>query len=93
MKPSTKKLLKKIYPRYKTNFMNYYEADTFYIEIFTNLRKVVKIQALNEKQAIDRIVEKQETRTTWSGYTFVDCDYNVVEEKDHETYRLANKKV
>ena len=63
MKPSTKKTLKKIYPRYKTNFMNYYEADTFYIEIFTNLRKVVKIQALNEKQAIDRIVEKQETRT------------------------------
>jgi hypothetical protein len=48
---------------------------------------------LNEKQAIDRIVEKQETRTTWSGYTFVDCDYNVVKEKDHETYRLANKKV
>jgi hypothetical protein len=93
MKPSTKKTLKKIYPRYKTNFMNYYEADTFYIEIFTKLRTVVKIKALNEKQAIDRIVEKQDTRTTWSGYTFVDCDYNVVEEKDHETYRLANKKV
>jgi len=24
---------------------------------------------------------------------FVDCDYNIVEEKDYETYRLSYKKV
>ena len=37
---------------------------------------------------------KKEERRLWNnlGYKFIDCDYNIVEEKDYETHRQNHKK-
>ena len=94
MKPSTIKMLKQATrKRYDTEFINYKNADSYYIEIFTNVRRVIKVEATTEKQAIDRALKKEE-RKLWCnhGYKFIDCDYNIVEEKDYETHRQNHKK-
>ena len=94
MKPSTVKMLKQATrKRYDTEFINYKNADSYYIEIFTNVRRVIKIEATTEKQAIDRALKKEERRL-WNnlGYKFIDCDYNIVEEKDYATHRQNHKK-
>ena len=94
MKPSTVKMLKKATKKkYDTQHMNYNNADSYYIEIFTNVRRVIKIEATTEKQAIDRALKKEERRL-WNnlGYKFIDCDYNIVEEKEYETHRQNYKK-
>ena len=60
MKPSTVKMLKQATrKRYDTEFINYKNADSYYIEIFTNVRRVIKIEATTEKQAIDRALKKE----------------------------------
>ena len=94
MKPSTIKMLKQATrKKYDTEFINYKNADSYYIEIYTNVRRVIKIEATTEKQAIDRALKKEE-RKLWCnlGYKFIDCDYNIVEEKDYETHRQNHKK-
>jgi len=94
MKPSTVKMLKQATrKKYDTQYINYKNADSYYIEIFTNVRRVIKIEATTEKQAINRALKKEETRS-WNslGYKFVDCDYNIVEEKDYATHRQNYKK-
>ena len=57
MKPSTKKMLKQStykekklkYGIYKTQLMNYSKADSYYIEVFTNIKRIIKIEAITEE--------------------------------------------
>lgn len=73
--------------------MDYTKADSYYIEVYTNVKRVIKLEAANEEEAIRKALRREEKRKTRNCYIFVDCDYNVVEEKDYEAYRQINKKV
>lgn len=73
--------------------MDYTKADSYYIEVYTNVKRVIKLEAKNEEEAIRKALRREEKRKTRNCYIFVDCDYNVVEEKDYEAYRQINKKV
>jgi hypothetical protein len=81
------------YRKYDTQFMDYTKADSYYIEVYTNVKRVIKLEATNEEEAIRKALRREEKRKTRNCYIFVDCDYNVVEEKDYEAYRQINKKV
>ena len=92
MKLETKKLVKeatakKRYPRYDTQYMNYAEADSYYIEVYTNVKRVIKLEARNEEEAIKKALKREERRKTRNCYIFVDWDYNIVEEKDYKAYK------
>jgi len=101
MKPSTVKKLKQLtykekkekYGIYRTQLMNYNKADSYYIEVFTNVKRVIKVEAITEEEAIEKALKREERRKTRNCYIFVDCDYNMVEEKDYEAYRQINPKV
>ena len=101
MKPSTIKKLKQLtykekkekYGIYRTQLMNYNKADSYYIEVFTNVKRVIKVEAITEEEAIEKALKREERRKTRNCYIFVDCDYNMVEEKDYEAYRQINPKV
>ena len=59
MKAETKKLVKKAtaekkYGKYDTQFMNYNEADSYYIEVYTNVKRVIKLEARTEEEAIKK---------------------------------------
>ena len=81
------------YRKYATQFMNYNQADSYYIEVYTNVKRVIKVEAITEEEAIRKALKREERRKTRNCYTFVDCDYNVVEEKDYEAYRQTNQEV
>ena len=98
MKLETKKLVKeatakKRYPRYDTQYMNYNEADSYYIEVYTNIKRVIKVEAITEQEAIRKALKREERRKTRNCYTFVDCDYNIVEKKEYEAYRQNNQEI
>jgi len=98
MKLETKKLVKQAtaknkYPKYDTQYMNYNEADSYYIEVYTNVKRVIKLEARTEEEAIKKALKREERRKTRNCYEFVDCDYNIVEKKEYEAYRQNNKKV
>ena len=81
--------------KYNTELLSYAKKEKHYIEIYTSIKRIVRAHDYNEERAVKRILKKEEDRKIWDyhGYVFVDCDYNIVEEKDYETYRLLNKKV
>jgi|TARA_R100001460_G_scaffold59466_1_gene99337 hypothetical protein len=81
------------YRKYDTQFMDYTKADSYYIEVYTNVKRVIKLEATNEEEAIRKALRREEKRKTRNCYIFIDCDYNVVEEKDYEAYRQINQKV
>jgi len=91
MKSSTIKMLKESTAKKKN--MDYTQADSYYIEVFVNVKKIIKIEAIDEQEAVDKALKREEQRTTRNFYTFVDCDYNVVEKKDYEAYKQINPKV
>jgi len=98
MKLETKKLVKeatakKRYPKYDTQYMNYTEADSYYIEVYTNVKRVIKLEARNEEEAIKKALKREERRKTRNCYEFVDCDYNIVEKKEYEAYRQNNQEI
>ena len=98
MKLETKKLVKeatakKRYPRTASTFMNYNEADSYYIEVYTNVKRVIKLEARTEEEAIKKALKREERRKTRNCYEFVDCDYNIVEKKEYEAYRQNNQEV
>ena len=79
--------------KYDTEFINYKNADSYYIEIFTNVRRVIKVEATTEEQAVNRALKKEERKLWCSlGYKFIDCDYNIVDEKDFKTHKQNNKR-
>ena len=81
--------------KYATEMLSYAKTNKHYIEIYTSIKRIVRAHDYNEERAVERILKKEEDRKLWDkyGYVFVDCDYNIVEEKDYETYRLINKKM
>jgi hypothetical protein len=81
--------------KYNTELLSYAKTEKHYIEIYTSIKRIVRAHDYNEERAVKRILKKEEDRKIWDnhGYVFVDCDYNIVEEKDYETYRLSYKKV
>ena len=91
MKSSTIKMLKESTAKKKN--MDYTQADSYYIEVFTNIKRIIKIEAITEEEAIEKALKREERRKTRNCYTFVDCDYNVVEEKEYEAYKQINPKV
>ena len=96
VKPSTLRMLKEATnKKYDTQFINYKNAESHYIEVYTNIKRIIKIEATTEKQAITRALKKEENKNSWKnlGYVFVDSDYNIVEEQDYETYRQTYKEI
>ena len=80
--------------KYRALYPNDYEkTETYYIESYINVKRVLKVQAYDEEHAIQRVEEKEEKRKMLGniGYLFVDSDYNVVEEKDYESYKQDHK--
>ena len=79
--------------KYKTEFMDYNNADTFYVEMFVNVKRVIKIKAITEEQAVLRALKREQDRA-WKDYEFVDCDYNTVSKKefDHFITRTREQK-
>jgi hypothetical protein len=96
VKPSTLKMLKEATnKKYDTQYINYKNAESHYIEVYTNIKRIIKVEATTEKQAIARALKKEENKNSWKnlGYVFVDSDYNIVKEKDYEAYRQNNQKI
>ena len=92
MKPSTKKQLQKAVRTKKFHAMHssmYANCDAYYIETYVNIKRVVKVNAFNEERASQRALIKEEDSSRWAsaGYEFVDCDFNIVEEKDYTSFR------
>ena len=92
MKSSTKKQVKKAFKTKEFHAMHpsmYAHCDAYYIETYINIKRVIKINALSEERAGERALAKEEDSNRWTnaGYEWVDCDFNIVEEKDYINYR------
>jgi len=92
MKPSTKEQIRKAFKTKEFHSMHpsmYANCDAYYIETYINIKRVVKLNALDEERAGQRALTKEEDSNRWTnaGYEFVDCDFNIVEEKDYINYR------
>ena len=73
--------------------MDYNNADTFYVEMFVNVKRVIKIKGITEKQAVLRALKREQDRA-WKNYELVDCGYNTVSKKefDHFITRTREQK-
>ena len=96
MKSSTKKMLKSVSKKdYVLAGNDYTKVDPHYIVLYTNVRKVVRVNAVNEETAIERALAREIDKNTWKhmGYQYIDTDYDMVEEKDYEAHKHINKEV
>ena len=96
MKSSTKKMLKSVSKKnYVIPTNGYTKVDPYYIVLYTNVRKVVRVNANSEQTAIDRALAREIDKNTWKhmGYQYIDTDYDMVEEKDYEAHKQINKEV
>ena len=96
MKSSTKKMLKSVSKKdYVLAGNDYTKVDPYYIVLYTNVRKVVRVNAINEETAIERALAREIDKNTWKhmGYQYIDTDYDMVEEKDYEAHKHINKEV
>jgi len=84
--------LKKIYD---TQLLKYRLTNQYYVEVYTSVKRIVKVKDYNEERALEKASKREDRRKIWNnyGYVFIDCDYNIVKEKDYETYRQTYKKV
>ena len=92
MKISTINQVKKAFKTKEFHAMHpsmYANTDAYYIETYINIKRVIKLNALDEERAGQRALVKEEDSNRWTnaGYEFVDCDFNIVEEKDYINYR------
>jgi len=92
MKPSTINQVKKAIrtKRFHAVPPNLYaNCDAYYIEMYINIKRVVRLNARDEERAGQRALTREEVSSRWNnaGYEFVDCDFNIVEEKDYINYR------
>jgi len=78
--------------KYKTQLMKYTDASSHYVEVFINVKRIVKIESITEEEAIERALSKEE-RKLWKkmGYEFVDCDYNVSNKLKFDAFRLRTR--
>tara|TARA_R100000231_G_scaffold114500_1_gene85101 strand:+ start:182 stop:421 length:240 start_codon:yes stop_codon:yes gene_type:complete len=72
--------------KYDTEFMDYNNANTYYVETFVNIKRIVKIKGITEKQAVLRSLKREQDRS-WKNYEFVDCDYNVVDYNEFKKFK------
>lgn len=96
MKSSTKKMLKSVSKKdYVLAGNDYTKVDPYYIVLYTNVRKVVRVNAVNEEMAIERALAREIDKNTWKhmGYEYIDTDYDIVEENDYEAHKRINKEV
>ena len=63
---------------------------TYYVEMFVNVKRVIKIKGITEKQAVLRSLKREQERT-WNNYEFVDSDYNVVDKDVFNRFRLRTR--
>ena len=92
MKPSTIKQVKKAVGTKKFHAVPphmYANCDAYYIETYVNIKRIIKLNAFDEERAGQRALTKEEVSCRWAsaGYEFVDCDFNIVEEKDYISFR------
>ena len=76
--------------KYDTEFIDYNNANTYYIEMLVNVKRVIKIKAITEKQAVLRALKKEQEKS-WNNYEFVDSDYNVVDKDVFNRFRLRTR--
>ena len=76
--------------KYDTEFMDYNNANTYYVETFVNIKRIVKIKGITEKQAVLRSLRREQERI-WNNYEFVDSDYNVVDKDVFNRFRLRTR--
>ncbi len=76
--------------KYDTEFIDYNNANTYYIEMLVNVKRVIKIKAITEKQAVLRALKKEQEKS-WNNYEFVDSDYNVVDKNAFNRFRLRTR--
>ena len=50
--------------KYKTQLMKYTDASSHYVEVFINVKRIVKIESITEEEAIERALSKEE-RKLW----------------------------
>ena len=92
MKPSTIEQVKKAIRTKEFHAVPphlYANCDAYYIETYINIKRVVKLNASDEERAGQRALTKEEVSSRWNnaGYELVDCDFNIVEEKDYINHR------
>ena len=92
MKPSTIEQVKKAIRTKRFHAVPphlYANCDAYYIETYINIKRVIKLNAVDEEGAGQRALTREEVSSRWNnaGYEFVDCDFNIVEEKDYINYR------
>ena len=74
--------------KYKTQLIKYKDASSHYVEIFVNIKRIVKVESITEEESIERALSKEEKKL-WKniGYEFVDCDYNISNKQDFDAFR------
>ena len=92
MKPSTKKQLQKAVRTKESHAVPpnlYANCNSYYIETYINIKRIIKLNAYDEERAGQRALAKEEDSNRWTsaGYEFVDSDFNIVEEKDYTSFR------
>jgi len=97
MKSSTKEQIRKAIKTKEFHAMHpsmYANTDAYYIETYINIKRVIKLNALDEERAGQRALAKEEDSNRWSsaGYEFVDSDFNIVDEKDYINHRRRTDK-
>ena len=63
-------------------------------EVYTSIKELLKL-TITMKKELWKKHQRRRQKKNWNnyGYVFVDCDYNIVKEKDYETYRQNHKKI
>ena len=74
--------------RRPSKLTKYNVSDYHYVEVFVNVRRIIRVKSLTQEDAFDRASYKEE-RKLWKngGYEFVDCDYNTSNKQDFDAFR------
>ena len=96
MKSSTVKQVKKALRTkefYAIPSSMYVNTNSYYIEVYVNVKRTVKVSGHSEERSCERALVKEETSLKWAklGYEIVDCDFNVVTEEDYKSFKKRSE--